>query len=167
MYTHTRDQQGPAPQTSLVDTNHQLQILSLAPLSGAGCLLAGLVSRPSSETNASIYPSALETGWPRGFLPCFEASLPAPGPEAPNSVRGLLQSTFPEMGLGIARRRPRSRLTPLTPLEVHLLQRLLYPGHRTGVRTAGAIRARLRRRHPGCRDCSQAFLRNAHPSVPG
>lgn len=128
---------------------------------------AGLVSRPSSETNASIYPSALETGWPRGFLPCFEASLPAPGPEAPNSVRGLLQSTFPEMGLEIARRRPRGRLTPLTPLEVHLLQCLLYPGHRTRVRAAGAIRARLRCRHPGCRDCSHALLRNAHPFVPG
>lgn len=36
----TRDQQGPAPLTSQVDTNHQLQILSLAPLS-PGCLLLG------------------------------------------------------------------------------------------------------------------------------
>jgi hypothetical protein len=71
------------------------------------------------------------------------------------------------MGLEIARRRQRGRLTPLTPVEVHLLQRLLYPGHRTRVRAAGAIRAKVRRRHPGGRDCSQALLRNAHPSVPG
>lgn len=68
------------------------------------------------------------------------------------------------MGLGIARRQPRGRLTPLTPLKVHLLQRLLYPGHRTWARAAGAIRARLRRSHPGCPDSSQALLRNAHPS---
>lgn len=103
---------------------------------------------------------------PKGFLLSSAASLPAPGPEAPNSVRGLLWFTFPGLGLGTACRQPRGRLTLLTPLKVHLLQRLLYPGHRTGVRTTGAVRARLRRRHLGCLVRSRAPLPNAHPSVP-
>lgn len=149
MYTHTRDQQGPAlpdlPGGYKPPTAHSFPSSSVTR---PGCLLAG-----SSETNASIYPSALETGWSKGFL------------HQARKLQTRFEASFsPRSRRWIARRRPRGRLTPLTPLEVHLLQRLLYPGHRTRVRAAGAIRARLRRRHPGCRDRSQALLRNAHTS---
>lgn len=77
--------------------------------------------------------------------------LPSPPRQLPPGIPVHGHLLGPEGPADAGRRRADRPRTPLTPLEVHLVQRLLHAGRRARVGAAGPIRAGPRRRHVALR----------------